>query len=212
MEGVLFATFLPLASSVLSMSGSLSIALSGRRHVARQGSDPLQPGTHRREGSEVVAALRADARVHIEGDVSDRGTIPNEKLVVAQMPLHHPEGPVTLLEELLQLGPSLGRHLDVPHAPEAGPGEVEQEAVLLEEHPAQDLRPLQLLLGEVGRALGEVEEYRAGLREHRPVLELQDRDLAVWVDVLEEVRPVRLTTLGVVVDYLTPCAKQAQEQ
>src|SRR5215210_3054090 len=93
MEGIRSATFLPLASSVLSMSGSLSIVLSGRRHVARQGSDPLQPGTHRWEGSEVVAALRADVRVYIEGDVSDRGTIPNEKLVVAQMPLHHPEGP-----------------------------------------------------------------------------------------------------------------------
>src|SRR5688500_13531365 len=67
-----------IASSVLSMSGSLCIALSGRRHVARQGSDPLQPGTHRREGSQVVAALRAEARVHIEGDVCDRGVLTDE--------------------------------------------------------------------------------------------------------------------------------------
>src|SRR5215204_4521371 len=125
MEGVLSATFLPLASSMLSMSGGLCIALSGRRHVARQGSDPLQPGTHRREALKVIAALRTEARVHIEGDICDRRTLPNEILVVAYMPLHYPQGPVTLLEELLQLGPSLGRHLHAPHAPQAWPGEVE---------------------------------------------------------------------------------------
>src|SRR3712207_5366702 len=124
MEGVLSAPSRPLASSVLSMSSSLCITLMGGRHVARQGSDPLQPGAHRREAFEVVAALRTDSRVHVEGDVSDRGAIPNEEFAVAQMPLHHTEGPVALLEELLQLGPSLGRHLDAPHAPEAGPGEV----------------------------------------------------------------------------------------
>jgi hypothetical protein len=73
---------------------------------------------------------------------------------------------------------------------------------LLEEHPAQDLSPLQLLFGEVGRALREIEQDRAGLREHRPVFELQDRYLAVRVDVLQELWGVCLATLGVVVDYL----------
>src|ERR671910_109067 len=125
MEGVLSATFLPLASSMLSMSGGLCIALSGRRHVARQGSDPLQPGTQRREASQVVTTLRTEARIHIEGDVSNRGTLPNEILMLAQMPLHYPQGPVALLEELLQLDISLSRPLDAPHAPQAGPGEVE---------------------------------------------------------------------------------------
>src|ERR687890_2191695 len=121
MEGVLSATFLPLASSMLSMSNSPCIALSGRRHVARQGSDPLQPGTQRREASQIVTTLRTEARIHIEGDVSDRGVIPNEILVLAQIPLHHPEGSVALLEELLQLYTSLGRHLDAPHSPQAVP-------------------------------------------------------------------------------------------
>src|SRR5215213_4051297 len=96
----------------------------GGRHVIRQGSYPLQPGMHRRVASEVVPALRAEARVHIQGDVSDRGAIPNEEFVVAQMPLHNPDGPVSLLQELLQHGPSLGRHLHAPHAPQARPGEV----------------------------------------------------------------------------------------
>src|SRR5918994_5272929 len=114
------------------MSSGPCTVLTGRRHVARQGSDPLQPGTHRREVSQVVAALRADAWVHIEGDVSDRGVIPDEKFVVVQIPLHHPEGPVALLEELLQLYTSLGRHLDAPHSPQAGPGEGEEEAIMLE--------------------------------------------------------------------------------
>src|SRR5215204_3680452 len=111
--------------AVLSMSSGPCIALSGGRHVVRQGGDPLQPGTHRREASEVVAALRTEARVSTEGDVSDRGVIPNDKFVIVKMPLHHPEGSVSLLEELLQLGPSLGRHLDAPHPPETRPGEVE---------------------------------------------------------------------------------------
>src|SRR5215212_4711017 len=106
------------------MRGTLFFALLGRWHVARQGSDPLQPGTHRREALQVVATLRTEARVHIEGDVRNRGTIPNKKFVVAQMALHHPQGHVALLEELLQLGPSLGSHPKAPHAPQAGPGEV----------------------------------------------------------------------------------------
>ena len=68
---------------MLSENDSLCIALTGGRHVARQGSDPLQPGAHCREAFEVVTALRTDARVHIEGDVSDRGTIPNSKFALA---------------------------------------------------------------------------------------------------------------------------------
>src|SRR5215217_1045086 len=54
-----------LASSVLSRSGSPYVILTGRGHVARQGSYPLQPGAQRREALEVVAALRTEARVHI---------------------------------------------------------------------------------------------------------------------------------------------------
>src|SRR5215210_9268636 len=142
------------------MSSGPCMVLTGRRHVSWQGGDTLQPGQYCREALQIVAALRTQARVRVEGDVCDRGALPYEILATAQMPLHHPEGPVTLLEESLQLSLSLGRNLDAPHAPQARPGEVEQETVLLEEHPAQHLHPLQLLLGEVGRALGEVVEDR----------------------------------------------------
>src|SRR5919205_2554737 len=126
--------------------------------------------------------------------------------------LHYGEGPVPLLEELLQLGLPLRCDLDFPHAPETRTGEVRQEAVLLEEYPAQDLSSLQLLFGEVGRALRQIEQYRAGLREHCSVFELQDRYLAVRVDVLQEFRGVCLAALGIVVDYLVPSAQRAQEQ
>ena len=64
----------------------------------------------------------------MEGDISDRGAIPNEKLALAQVPLHHSECPIALLEELLELCPSLVRHLYAPHAPQARPREVEKEA------------------------------------------------------------------------------------
>src|ERR687893_1131645 len=126
------------------------------------------------------------------------------------MPLHHGQGSVPLLEEPLQLGLPLRRDLDLPHVPEAGTGEVRQETVLLKEHPAQDLSPLQLLFGEVGRALREIEQNRAGLREHCTVFELQNRYLAVRVDVLQELRGVCLSTLGVVVGYLVPGTQKAQ--
>src|SRR5829696_743354 len=168
-------------------SGILLTLLTGRpqRHVSGQGGDPLQPNAHRRVGSEVEAALEGDGRVNVEGDVGYCGAISDEELAaVAEVPLHHGQGPVPLLEELLQLGLPLRRDLDLPHAPEAGTGEVRQKTVLLEEHPAQDLSPLQLLFGEVGRALREIEQDRAGLREHCSVFELQDRYLAVRVDVL----------------------------
>jgi hypothetical protein len=81
--------------------------------------------------SNIAAPRQARVLLSHPGYVVDRRVLPYEKLPTAQMPLHHPEGPVTLLEELLQLGPSSVRHLDAPHAPQAGPGEVEQEAVLL---------------------------------------------------------------------------------
>ena len=57
--------FLPLASSVLSMSIGPCTPLTGRRHIPRQRGDPLQPGTHRREAFKVIAALRTETRVHM---------------------------------------------------------------------------------------------------------------------------------------------------
>src|SRR5829696_4112366 len=69
--------------ALLPMSSSPCTILTGRQHVARQGGDPLQPSTHRREALQVVAALRTETRVHIEGHVRDRGAIPNEIFAVA---------------------------------------------------------------------------------------------------------------------------------
>jgi hypothetical protein len=43
---------------------------------------------------QVVATLRVQVRVHIEGDLCDRGVLSDEKLTTAQMPLANPEGPV----------------------------------------------------------------------------------------------------------------------
>ena len=88
----------------------------GRRSAPARPAPPGRP--------QVVAALRTEARVHIEGDVSDRRLVPQRRIRGRPDAAHHPEGSVALLEELLQIGP-LGRHLHTPHAPQARPGEVE---------------------------------------------------------------------------------------
>jgi hypothetical protein len=64
MEGLLSVPSTALVS-VLSTSGGARVVLTGRWHVSWQGNDLLQPGTHRREVSQVVAALRTQARVHV---------------------------------------------------------------------------------------------------------------------------------------------------
>ena len=91
--------------------------------------------------------LGGDGRVNIKGDISGSGTIAAKGLAVAQVLLHHAEG----------------RNFDAAHAPGVRTGEVRQDAVLFEGYVAQGLSPLQLPIGEVGRALGVVEENCAGL-------------------------------------------------
>src|SRR5919199_2527593 len=94
-------------------------SLTRRRHIRRQGLYPPQPGAHSGEVLDIVAALVAHAGVYVEGNIGHRGASLDEELAVVEMPLHHPQGPVALLQESLQIDPSLRRHLDIPHAPEA---------------------------------------------------------------------------------------------
>src|SRR5919112_4316576 len=78
------------------------MVLTGRRHVPRQGGDPLQPGTHRREALQVVTTLRTEARVHIEGDVRNRGAIPSEKIRARQDAAPSPREPCSPARRVAQ--------------------------------------------------------------------------------------------------------------
>ena len=59
--------------------------------------------------------------------------------------------------------------------PEARGADVGLEQVLLEEHPGVDVRPLDAIVGQERRALGEVEQDRARLGDRRAVLGLEQR-------------------------------------
>ena len=59
-------------------------------------------------------------------------------------------------------------------------------AVLLEELPLEDLRPLKPILGQVGRPLGEVERDRVGFSERSPVVDHQRRDPERGVECAEQ--------------------------
>ena len=63
-------------------------------------------------------------------------------------------------------------------APEARRADVRLEQVLLEEHPGVDVRPLDAVVRQERRALGQVEQDRARLGDRRAVLGLEQRRAA----------------------------------
>ena len=85
-------------------------------------------------------------------------------------------------------------------------------AVLLEEHPLQDPRPLEPPVREVRRAVGEEEQDRAGLGEEPPVLDFEHRDATFGVDLPEKLGGPRLAPGEVVHDALKRDAELRQEE
>jgi hypothetical protein len=64
-------------------------------------------------------------------------------------------------------------------------------AVLLEEHPLQDLRAVVRVRGDETRPLREVPEDRTGLRERAAVVQHERRDAEIRVQAPEHVGAIR---------------------
>jgi len=87
------------------------------------------------------------------------------------------------------LGPALLRSgFDACMGPETGHGNERLVAVLLEEHPLQRLSPLIGVGGHVRRALAEVPEDRARLRQRATVVEHEGGDAQRGVQRAEYLR------------------------
>ncbi len=130
--------------------------------MAGVGDDAPEPSVEGRVTSLVEATL-------VGNGVAAGGEI----VVLVQMPFHDAErrmaAHVLLGEHLL----TLLDHFEVVQ-PETRHGDVWLVAVLLEEHPLQNLRTRQPVVGQKGRALGQIEQDAARFRKPAPVVELEN--------------------------------------
>ena len=120
-------------------------------------------------------------RVGVEGYVRHRVAVADEEGPLLQMLLHHAQGGVSEPPLGLQRRPALLGHLEAVRDPVPRGGNVWLVAVLLEEHPAQDLGPSEVVIWDQGSILGEVAEDRVGLWEEAPILGFEHRDPTVRV-------------------------------
>src|ERR687894_1496678 len=184
----------------------------GSWYVSRLLPDELHPGADCGEAAEVETPFFGDVGVGVESHVGDRVAVRDEVVVARKVLLHHPEGGVAKLPLLLQHLFALVRHLHAEVGPGARHGDVRLVAVLLEEHPLQDLRPLEPSAREVRRTFREEEQDRAGFGEESAILGLEHRDAAVGVDLLEKARGARLAPGEVVLDALERDAELREEE
>src|SRR5947199_8570068 len=84
-------------------------------------------------------------------------------------------------------------------------------AVLLEEHPAQHVGAREALLGQEGRALGQIEQDRVRLGQVAAVVELEDRNAPVRVDG-KELRRARRALRDVLLDQREAVAELREEE
>ena len=138
--------------------------------------DPLEPGGNRRIGSHLVPGLVGDPRVGVEGAVGDRVAAADEEVPPGETAFERCQRAGAGLEMARERLRLLG--VTPRQAPEAGGADVGLEQVLLEEHPGVDVRALDAIVRQQGRALGQVEQDRAGLGDRRAVLGLEQRRAA----------------------------------
>src|SRR3712207_2025469 len=181
-------------------------------NVAGLGSDPLQPGAHRRETAEVEAPLVGDVRVGVEGYVGHRVAVAHEEGPFHQVPLHYAQGGVAEPPLGLERRAALLGHLEAVRDPVPRRGYIRLMAVLLEKHPPQHLGPTEAVVGDERGAIGEVEEDSVRLGEEAPILGFEHRNPTVRVDLLQEPRGARLAPIDVVLDALEGDAELREEQ
>ena len=134
----------------------------------------------------------------------------DEDVVRLQVALHDVErrgAALLLVRELRQTRVVRGQMLE----PEPGDGDEGLVAVLLEEHPAQHLGARPGVVGQERRAVGQVLEDRAGLRQEAAVLGLEHQDSAVRV-LGQKRRRARFALHDVELDELEGLAQQVQQQ
>ncbi len=95
--------------------------------------------------------------------------------------------------------------------PEAQRRHIGLVIILLPRHPAQHVSPLEPVLGDQRRAVGEIEAGCVALREE-PLADLQHRDAPVGVDPGEELRRPRLALHDVIFAPLDRNAEQRRGQ
>ena len=101
--------------------------------VPRLGGDPLQPGAHRQEPTEVEAALVGDVGVGVEGYVRHRVASADKEVVAREVPLHDVQRVVAEPAFGLKGEPAFLGHLQAEDVdPGAGHGDVRLVAVLLD--------------------------------------------------------------------------------
>ena len=123
---------------------------------------------------EIETALVRDVRVRIERDVRECQRIADEELSAVEVTLHCGESPLAGRRSFGETIRELVRAAGV-REPETRNRDRRLVVVLLEEHPLQDLRALVRGLRHETRALAEVPEDRARLRERPPVVEYERR-------------------------------------
>jgi len=118
--------------------------------------------------------------VGVEGTIGSRVAASDEEVLPGEAALERCQRARAGLEmarERLRLPAVTPRQ-----APEARSADVGLEQVLLEEHPGVDVRPLDGIVRQEGRAFGQVEQDRAGLGDRRAVLRDEERRAAGRVE------------------------------
>jgi len=111
--------------------------------------------------------------VAVDGDVRDRVTAADEELPRREVAVEEPQHLDRALLAPDRLG--VGRLQASDQQTEAQAAHRRDDVRLLEEEPAHDLSPLERVVGQVGRALGEVEQDRVRLGQEAAVVGLEHR-------------------------------------
>src|ERR1700676_2145111 len=167
--------------------------------MARLARNPLEPCADCRKGSKIESAVRRAVCVGIERNVRDRGTPAREPAAPCKGSLHPAESGIALRMPFGdQMSPLLEFLFRCKRKPEAGHRNIGFMTVLLEKHPLQHLGAAPPIDGQQGRILAQVPEDCIRLREAASILELEQRNAAIWI-LGEKIRLARVSVMKPVI-------------